>query len=55
MTELQTNPTMATMPTAHWSVVPAAVETTAADPIAADRKDVRSHSDLHVSSLRAWR
>lgn len=36
MAELLTNPTMATMPTAHWSVVPAAVETTAADPTAAD-------------------
>lgn len=36
MADLQTNPTMANMPTAHWSVVPAAVETTAADPIAPD-------------------
>lgn len=40
MAELLTNPTMASMPTAHWSVVPAAAETTAADPIAADNATI---------------
>jgi hypothetical protein len=54
MAELLTNPTMANMPTTHWSVVPAAAEIKAADPTAADNATIPFATDA-ARPLRMYR
>lgn len=51
MTELQTNATMAAMPTVHWTIVPGATETTAAAPITPDSATI----PLAMNAARARR